>query len=345
MTNEVHEQKLKFDWQQLQKYFFGSIDRTLSFVSAFLSVISIVLTVILWRFPEAIPLLIIVRDLIAFVALLLVSGLLLSKYIRREFFLERQAEHLKLSKQRLYLQFENFHGIAHQFRDALFSHYIDEVPEDISPTLEERQTFTKMCQSITMEVKKILRDLYGAECFDLDEPLCVAVKLTLTSDAISGYYQSKLTSDEQKELKKSNQWLITVYRDPETSVNSRGEREIAKRIYAIDKNTAFIHTIRDRRNVYACDDLSALGDTYLNENPKWQSQYNSTIVAPIRYFDPDNNKYRCFGVLAVDSVNKDNRCLFENNHAKNIIGHAADLIANYFLTIAVSRSKLATTAS
>ncbi len=74
-----------------------------------------------------------------------------------------------------------------------------------------------------------------------------------------------------------------------------------------------------------------------NESDDWRSFYNATLVAPIRYSDQDGANYRCFGYIAVDSLNTDKSNLFENDDAKHIIGHVADLIANYFLTLSLCK--------
>lgn len=142
----------------------------------------------------------------------------------------------------------------------------------------------------------------------------------------------------KRKLKKNQQWIITVYRDPHTYERYRENREVGNRIYSVEKNTAFIHIFQDKEQVFAKDDLQALGNAYKNENTRWREQYNATIVAPIRYSVPEKGEYRCFGFIAIDCLNTGKENLFENEEAKYIVGHAADLMANFFLVLSLTPS-------
>ena len=112
---------------------------------------------------------------------------------------------------------------------------------------------------------------------------------------------------------------------------------MGNRIYSVERNTAFIHIFQEREQVFARDDLQLLGNAYKNENTSWKKQYNATIVAPIRYSIPEKGDYRCFGFIAIDSLNAGNKNIFENEEAKYIIGHAADLMANFFLALSIAK--------
>ena len=96
------------DTNTLKNYLFGTPDRVLSFVSVFIGIISTILTVFLWQFPEKVPTLIIIRDIAILFLLLLTSSILLSKYIRREQQLVSTVTNLEKSNQRLLKQFGLF---------------------------------------------------------------------------------------------------------------------------------------------------------------------------------------------------------------------------------------------
>lgn len=328
--------------ESIYGYLLGTPDRKYAFVSVSLGVISIVLTAYLWKFPETIPELIILRDIVVFIILLLVSGLLLYKYIRREAFLIQVTKDLKESNTRLYKQFDNFHSITHKFRNHIFSHYINAVPDDILVGCGEKDSFEKICRSITMDVKNVLNNLYEAKNIDLCDSLAVTVKLTLSSKNILDLYGSVLDKALKKRLRKNQQWVITVYRDPDTYDNHKMNREVGRCIYSVERNTAFIHIFQDREQIFASDDLQALGSAYKNESVNWKDLYNATIVAPIRYISEDHSNYRCFGYISADSLNSEKLDLFENEEAKFIMGHVADLMANYFLTLSLAKQTMKT---
>lgn len=282
------------------------------------------------------------RDIIVICILLLVSGLLLYKYIRRESFLNRLTMRLQASNDRLKKQFSNFHSVVHKYRNDVFQHYLHKIPEEIVVTKKERDTFEKICHSITMELKRVILDYLESRNVNLKDDLCVTVKLTLSPENIIDLYGASFDKSIKRKIRKNKQWVITVYRDPETYEKYRENREVGSRIYSIQRNTAFIHIFQEREQIFASDDLTALGDAYKNENPCWDQQYNSALVAPIRYSIPEKGNYRCFGFIAVDSMNAERKRIFESNEAKYIIGHAADLLATYFLILSVDKPTINT---
>jgi hypothetical protein len=217
------------------------------------------------------------------------------------------------------------------------AHYLNRIPEEIIVTENDRWAFEKVCHSITIEVKKLMLDYLESRNIVLQENMCVTVKLTLSSKNIIDLYDRAFNKQLKRKLKRNQQWIITVYRDPETYEKYREKREVGNRIYDVQRNTAFIHIFQDREQVFANDDLRALGDAYKNENERWSEQYNATIVAPIRYSVPEKGKYRCFGFIAIDCLNVRKENLFENEEAKYIIGHAADLMANFFLALSIAK--------
>lgn len=168
------------------------------------------------------------------------------------------------------------------------------------------------------------------------DDVCVTIKLTLSGSEIVEYYGASLREAEKQKIVSKNQWVVTVFRDPDSYELFRDKREVGRNVYDVERNTAFIHIFKEKKAYFCCDDLDALGAVYLNENPTWKDQYNATIVAPIRYAK-DGGEYRCFGLLAVDSMNSRRLKLFENDEAAHIIGHAADLLATYFLALSLSK--------
>ena len=69
----------------------------------------------------------------------------------------------------------------------------------------------------------------------------------------------------------------------------------------------------------------------------WKDQYNSTMIVPIRYCPSGHRNNKIFGLIAVDSMNSKKRPLYENKECCDILGHAADLLANFFLLISITK--------
>lgn len=321
-----------------KEYLFGTWDRRYTFISACLSVISIGITIFLWKFPGKIPILIVIRDIIILFGLFIISGVLLGKYIRKEQHLTQMIENLKISNTNLSQLASHFHSVNHKFRNDFFSHFYSLAKETGDFFEEDRNRFEKMCHSITTEVKNTFIDFFKAQQIDISKDIVITVKLAISYSCILNLYGQNLSKDQINKIKNKDQWMLTVYRDPDSYEKHKGVREVGVKLYDIDKNTAFIHILRQKKNVFSCNNLTALGDTYLNENQKWKEFYNSTAVAPIRFYDDNADRYMCFGMIAVDSKNESNNDLYENEETKHILGHAADLLANYFLTLSIVSS-------
>jgi len=349
LTNEASflccgHKKFMSTLKYLKNYLFGTWDRIYCFISASLNLIAICLTIFLWKFPEKIPWLIILRDLIIVFGLLLISGILLFKYIRRESRLKELINQLEESNKNLYKQFQRFHSIVHKFRNTIFKHFQKITPQDIQDIIispEEKKTFENICHSITTEVKDIFLEYFQSKQIDIGKDVAITIKLAMTSQNIMNLYQEKLNDDEIRRIQedKDHYWVVTVYRDPDTFEEYKEIREVGTKIYDIEKNTAFIHILREKRNFFASDNLRGLGDAYMNENDEWREYYNSTIVGPIRYYGENLGFYRYFGLIAADSLNENDESLYDNEESGHIIGHAADLLANYFLSIALHRDR------
>lgn len=330
---------IKKNWRW---YLFGTWDRGFSFISFFMGAISLGITIFTWNFPDQIPSLIITRDLLVFFGLLIVSGVILSKYIYRESALVRALEKNQDSNNLLYCQYQNFHDTNHKFRNELFCHFNNSIPDTIMVTPAHKKLFESICHSTTTEVRNSFERFFKSKGYDLGEDISVSIKLTVTSKNLIDLLGHRLNSNEKKSLKKKKMWVFTIFRDPKTYEANREKREVATSIYDIEKNSAFINIIKEKSCKFSSDNLAALGDAYLNENHKWKEQYNSTMVVPIRYFSEKDDHYKYFGLLAVDSKNIEGLNLYENNESKFLLGHAADLLANYFLCIALDSSNYET---
>ena len=105
-------------------------------------------------------------------------------------------------------------------------------------------------------------------------------------------------------------------------------------IYDIDKNTDFRRLVGNKESAFFSNDLQRLKDAYENENNDWRQYYNATLVVPIRYLSSDKRQHRCYGLFAVDSLNKQKiKDLYNDKECKYILGQAADLLATFFLLL------------
>jgi len=324
------------DTNTLKNYLFGTPDRVLSFVSVFIGIISTILTVFLWQFPEKVPTLIIIRDIAILFLLLLTSSILLSKYIRREQQLVSTVTNLEKSNQRLLKQFEYFHLSVHKFRSDLFCLYRGCAKEYFSVSTKERTTFERICHSITSDLKSIYSEFLLSHGIDIKGDLCVSVKLMVSREELTVIFH-EIPGPEKRKIGKKKKWVYTAYRDPETFERFRDRREVAQKFYSIEGNTGFDHIYSSKNDIYSSDDLKALGAKYKNENPDWNKYYNATLLAPIRYYNSVNGDYFCFGFIAIDSMNSKKEKIFEIEEARHIIGQCADLLATFFLLLNVSK--------
>lgn len=316
-------------------YLLGTPDRIYTFVSVGLSVLSIGITLYTYKYPEKIPELIVIRDIIVVALLLLTSGVLLWKYMRREQYLVAAVKNLEDSNQRLSKQFENFHMLVHKYRSDVFLHYIKYVNEDILVDQKSKNTFEKICHSITSDLRSIYKQFLLSKGVDIGDDISVSVKLTVSPDILINILGTKLDKNAKRNIKKKKKWVYTAYRDPYTFEKLRDKREVTQSFYSIEGNTAFDLTYSHKNEIYACDDLVKLGASYKNENKNWKNFYKATLLAPIRFNSMTDDRHFCFGFIAIDSMNAHNDSLFEFDDARHIIGHSADLLATFFLTLVI----------
>lgn len=191
-----------------------------------------------------------------------------------------------------------------------------------------------------MDLKQSFKEYFLAKGFKCED-LCVTVKLTLLSKNLIDFLGTKLNNPQKKQLRKKKEWVVTIYRDSETYERNE-KREVGNKFYSIDKNSAFIHIFNQKEDFYACDDFKALGNKYLNKNkPSCLNSYNAAIVAPLRYYDKRKDEgfgdYRYFGLIAVDSKNEQQEPLFDNDSARELVGHVADVLSTFFFVLSYNK--------
>lgn len=311
--------------------FFGNWDRGLTTVSFSATIVGTIVSVFLVAYPRAVPQYILVRDLLFWFALILMSLVVSGKYIRRETVIRNQIELLSN-------QYKLSHDLVHNYRTELFYRYFQPQIQRRRFTEKEWRIFRHLCSYITDGVKTSFNEYFRSKGIDVGTDLAVSVKLIITPDEVlEALAQLHQLSQEQKQLiQAKDQWFITVFRDNYTHIHSP-LREKSQTIYDIDKNTAFRNVVRSQADAYCCNDLQSLGAAYENENINWRDYYNATLVVPIRYLSLDRSHYRCYGILAVDSMNKKKlENLYNEVECKYILGHAADLLATFFLLLEVT---------
>lgn len=321
----------------LRQFLFSNSDRLISIISLMIGLISLLLTAITWQFPDKIPSLIIIRDIVVVCALFLASGVILQRHFRLGIKYQKELKHNEYISDLIADQLCTCHDQVHKFRDKMFRHYHDQLMEDIAVTAAEKDVFDKICHSLTSEIKKLFVSYFQTKGWDLSDDISVSVKLTLSYSTISSLYDEFGDADKRQIAEKgtAKKWIVTGFRDPETFESRNHSREVGERVYDPDKNTAFHNIINLKRSFYFCNDLNSLGPNYLNENPKWSEQYNSTAVIPIRYHHEHRGHYSYFGLIAVDSLNPNKYELYNDRESRYILGHAADLLANYFLCLSL----------
>ncbi len=173
---------------------------------------------------------------------------------------------------------------------------------------------------------------------DIGEDISVSVKLIFTSDEVIERFEY-LPTWKRQEIKTKERWVVTVYRDPITFETMSGEREVNARAYDIEDNTAFDNIYNHKDQYFRSNDLQGItAPPYKNTNDRWTEQYNATLVVPIRYEGkPHSNHYTCYGFLAVDSLNRNKETLYTDQECLYILGHSADLLATFLLSVALGK--------
>lgn len=286
------------------------------------------------------------RDLLLVFGLIGVIGFLFLKYFHRETAVRSRetaiaTKELKMNTQIRCLteQFNNDHSLLHNYRNMLFDFYFPYV-EDWDVDLEEKTILMEVCRDVVNSVRSTLISYFKSKGIDIGEDVSVSIQLIVTDESTMEQSQAHHLVEEKKRLLQTQKYgIITIMRDSDTEAHRR-DRQTLKRMYEIVENTAYRHVLIDVKNdFFVHNDLQSLADNnlYVNKNPNWKEQYNATLILPIRYIDFHSGRYLPFGLLSVDSLNKEGRSLYDSSETRHIVGHAADLLAIFFLVLALSK--------
>jgi hypothetical protein len=303
--------------RRLRRTLFGTADRTLTVVSTTVTLLGIAAAIFLVPYNT-----------------LIVPGLLFwlvvisAKYLLRDIIINDQRKIMSS-------WFSNSHHLTHNFRSALFSSYYRSIGKN-SSTAAEKSLLSRICSDLTQTLKMSLVGYFNSIGIDIGDDIHIAVKMLITPDEAIEMLQGE-TDPSPEKLRERNSWIITIYRDHDTYTNHKN-REVSSKIYSVEGNTASNDIVNLQKDVFCCDDLHGMGGGYNNESTDWHNQYNSTLVVPIRYKSeaPNRREHKCYGLLCVDSLNQQKRELYERRECFEIISHAADLLATFFLLVGVT---------
>lgn len=346
MSNQNdHESHSQSVWHTFVRIFFGNLERRIATVTTAASILSVLITAFLVVSPEKIPDFIIYRDTLVVLILVGNGTYWLYQYIDRVTKLESQTKEVEETKtkieklrtaqiEQLSSQIRRFHEMVHSCRNVQFQAFQTEPSDLATISIDETElaVFEKICDTVTRQTKDALLDYFKFQGMDLEGDLAITVKLIVPAEDISSFYSPKLTPEQEQNINRKR-WVVTVYRDPETW--AKKEREAGQRVYDVSANTAFKSIVTHRERSFFCNDLR-LNDNYLNETKGWKKWYNATMVVPIRFFDEENDNSFVFGFLAADTLNPKGFKLFDSdNDSFEILAHASDLLANYFLILSL----------
>jgi hypothetical protein len=309
---------------------FGTWDRGVATISISITVIGAGITVFYVKNPDKIPEYIAFRDFVLWFALILLSLFLVAKYYFREAVIQRQKNFLSE-------QFKLSHDLVHNYRNNLFKNFYQPKVQQHKLTERDWMIFRELCSSITEGVKDSFSEYFRSRGIGIGIDLSVSVKLLITPQEVLNRFT--FNQEKQQQILAEDQWVITVFRDHYT-YNHVYSRETNVTIYDIDKNTDLRRIVRNNESEFFNNDLQSLKNAYENENNNWSKYYNATLVVPIRYLSPESRQHRCYGLLAVDSLNSQKRKdLYNDEECKYILGHAADLLATFFLLLELTELK------
>ena len=236
--------------------FFGNWDRGLTTVSFSATLLGSLVTIFLVAYPSAVPQYIVVRDILFWVALMLISLIVTGKYIRREVLIHNQIDLLSSQKSLLSNQFKLSHDLVHDYRTELFYRLFQPLVQRHRFTEKEGRIFRHLCGYITEDVKTSFYEYFRSREIDIGTDLTITVKLIITPEEVLEVLGSELSQQQQQQIQAKDQWFITVFRDNYTHIHSP-LREKGQRIYDIDKNTAFRRLVRDQESGFCCNDLQS----------------------------------------------------------------------------------------
>lgn len=333
------------DW--LRHLFLNNWFRVPFFVVVIAIVFLIVLTIILlFTSPnQAIFLTLITSIFIQFVFIAFLSLLYRSvsrelKLILRQINAQRSDLGLQRDrlKQELSEQLKGAHELVSNYRDEVFAHFAQAVTMNLAFEIgpDEIKRLEGICLFTLSRVRRSFQQYFKSRDIDVGEDISLSVKLVIPTSKILEFFP-RIREEDKEQIHRRDQWIVTILRDPYTIAEHSG-REMRAALYDIGGNTAFHHIIENRQPFFLENNLTGMGNNYINKNPNWEEQYNSTLVAPISYQDIASGQPVCFGLLAVDSLNKAKRSdLFNDQECLHILSHSADLLATFFLLLALLR--------
>jgi hypothetical protein len=317
--------------RRLKVFLFGSPDRVIATISLALGVISLIFSVYIYTIPQPLPLYIVARDLI-FVALLIFLIMTLSiKYFKKDDLVERFR--IVLAEQS-----RSHHQMIHKFRDHYFSSIRIELAgqKTIEPSKIENikvEYFRKVTHTVLTDTRDLLLSYFATRGFRLGDDLTVTVKIIVEAEEAQQIL-NKLKGEKADILNNSERYIITGYRDPYTWEKKPERNEIKQLVYRVDEeNTTFDVILNQDKSCYFCNGLQAefIAGKYRNQNPNWQKSYNSVLAVPIRFRHLGNPAATIlYGVLSVDSLNKQKYELFDEIITFNMVATSADVLAMMF---------------
>lgn len=325
----------------LVKRIFSRLDSALAAISILLALVSTASTVFLLNYPDTVPQFMLIRELVIIGALLLIVLAILARYFDRESVLkekeglvnEKSALANSLAADRLNVltaQFANFHNMVHGYRDILFREKAGyRQPYSYILTDREQKVLEELCTSVSFGIKRSLTEYFRSKDIIIGgDNIHISIKLLVSKDAVNAMAPN-LSARERAKIAEQDQWVVTFFRDTETRLQHR-DREVLGAIYTVDGNTSHQACIRVGDSCFVSNNLRGYSN-YHNEKTDWSQHYNSLIALPIRYVGANTNDSICYGLIIVDSDNPDGRDLYDNTGCRNILGHAADILATFFL--------------
>ncbi|HLF25515.1 MAG TPA: hypothetical protein VJG32_04210 [Anaerolineae bacterium] len=340
----------------LAETLFDTRERTFNTVALLSSTIALGISFIFWSTSQIAPLAIIVRDLAALTGGVFAGMGLLYECVRRgrvirsrdrqigqlqsDLTRQHEEEHKQIRQLREALaeQLKEAYNIARNYRDKMFSYFRPMIPEShaFEVTDNEIRLFRDVCHFVTTGLRSSFKQYFEFRGIEIGEDLSISVKLILPSNKVTELFN--FDAEQKRALQAEADSIITVFRDPYTFAHD-SRREVGGKVgpmtlYTVKDNTAFQLIVESGEEQFFSNDLKHL-PYYRNQNPKWSEHYNATLVVPIEYRDSVTNRKMSFGFLAIDSVNANGLDLYNANECKHILSHAADLLATFFLSLAL----------
>lgn len=311
---------MNIEVNSIKNIFLGTTDRVIATISIAITLIGTVATIFTVTYPEKIPYFLFLRDIVVVFCLVAIIMFLLVKTIKQNMQLVEYYNSFGKYNIALYKLLALNHNVTHSFRDESVNFFSRR--KNGQPDKENyRKFFDAIAHSITLDCQKTFLNYLCVQYPKNDFNISVSIKIITSVDVFEQSSGKKVEAVEKRKITKAGGLVYTAFRDPETHEMQK-ERETNQNYYMISLNTAFDTIYNHKHDVYANDNLTALGATYKNENSRRSEFYNATIVAPLRW------NGICFGFMAVDSLNPDGLCLFQRKEAKEIIATYADLMAS-----------------